>query len=79
MIRKAMFAFATVVSAPAYADTFTATYNELARSPAGYAAAWYSGAVPRWPLSRMPSACCRWPSSGGGMHRLHVRPLSHLQ
>lgn len=29
----------------ASADTFTATYSELARSPAGYAASWYSGAV----------------------------------
>ena len=31
----------------AEADTFTATYTELARSPANYAASWFSGAVTR--------------------------------
>ena len=41
----AAFWVALAMSAPAHADTFTATYAELARSPAGYAASWFSGAV----------------------------------
>ena len=37
--------FGMAINKAAHADTFTATYAELARSPAGYAASWYSGAV----------------------------------
>lgn len=33
------------ISTAAHANTFSATYAELARSPANYAASWYSGAV----------------------------------
>lgn len=50
MIRNLLLLAAWVFAAcaainTARADTFTATYAELARSPAGYAASWYNGAV----------------------------------
>ena len=38
-------AFAAAISA-AHADTFSATYTELARSPLNVATTWYSGALP---------------------------------
>ncbi|HEY0674895.1 MAG TPA: hypothetical protein VGD25_01680, partial [Immundisolibacter sp.] len=48
----AALAVSVLLPGPALADPgsgsgagFTATYTELARSPAGYAASWYSGAV----------------------------------
>lgn len=33
------------ISTTAHASTFSATYTELPRSPANYAASWFSGAV----------------------------------
>ncbi|MGE3523640.1 MAG: hypothetical protein AB7I96_12310 [Candidatus Dadabacteria bacterium] len=45
MTRKLLLALILACVAPAGADTFTATYSELARSPIGGATTWYSGAV----------------------------------
>ena len=45
MTRKLLLALILAFVAPAEADTFTATYSELARSPAGYAASWNASGI----------------------------------
>ena len=46
MIRSLFIALALALAVPAHADTFTATYSELARATGqSFSASWFSGAV----------------------------------